>query len=38
VKGYNPNVQAVKNKFRVIKYITKEDKEPLSHGIDPSQY
>lgn len=37
-KGKNPNVQAVKNKYATIKYLHKEDKEPLSKQMDLQEY
>lgn len=32
--AYKPNVQGVKDKLRWVRYLQKEDKEPLSEGID----
>lgn len=37
-KGKNPNVQTVKNKFATIKYLHKEDKEPLTKELDVNEY
>lgn len=33
-EGYYPNVQATKNKLAWVKYLYKEDPEPITEGID----
>lgn len=36
LEGHKPNVQPVKDKFKWISYLKKEDKDPYQEGIDAS--